>query len=514
VQVVPEIDMPGHATAAIAAYPFLGAAASPAPVVSARWGVHTHLFNLEPRTFSFLENVLAEVIELFPARTIHIGGDEVVTTEWDASPEAQAVARDLAIGDGKALQAYFIGQIGGYLASHGRRIIGWDEILRPGLDKSAIVMSWHGVSGARTAAQAGNDAILAPWPTLYFDNRQSMLPTEPTGRLKVVSLADVYGFEPYDAALTASERVHVLGIQANLWTEHMRTAARIEWMALPRAAALAEVAWSGSDQRSFADFLERLVPMFARYRAFGLDYADSVFAPAADIVQGANGFTVSLSTQAQGAAAGVDEIRYTVDGRDPAIQSSRYESPLTLPLGTQVRAASFVDGERASRIWTKQLDAETLRRRDSHDLKLCSDAIGLLLEPIDPQSLGGASRAPIAVDIMNPCWIERGVDLSAGPRVIAAVVPLPFNYEIGADAAKIRVGDARTPEGELEIHVDGCETPAVALLPLAQAARTTHATVLAEQRLPRVAGRHDLCMRFARPRLDPLWALDWVEIRE
>ncbi len=515
VQVVPEIDMPGHATAAIAAYPFLGAAASPAPVVSARWGVHTHLFNLEPRTFSFLEDVLAEVLELFPGRYVHIGGDEVVTTEWDASAEAQARARHLAIPDGKVLQAYFIGQIGGYLALHGRRIIGWDEILHPGLDKSAVVMSWHGVSGARTAAQAGNDAILAPWPTLYFDNRQSMLPTEPPGRLKVVSLADVYGFEPYDAALTASERMHVLGVQANLWTEHMRTAERIEWMALPRAAALAEVAWSGSEQRSFADFLERLVPMFARYRAFGLNYADSVFAPAADIVRGADGFTVSLSTQAQRAAAGVDEIRYTVDGSDPAMQSSRYESPLTLPQGTEVRAASFVDGERASRIWVKQLDASTARRRDSHDLESCGEGIGLLLEPtIDPGAAADTGRSPLAVDIMNPCWIERGVDLSAGPPVVAAVVPLPFNYEIGADAAKIRVGDARTPEGELEVHVDGCETPAVALLPLAEAAHSTHVTVLAPQRLPRVAGRHDLCLRFARPRLDPLWALDWVEIGE
>jgi hexosaminidase len=141
----------------------------------------------------------------------------------------------------------------------------------------------------------------------------------------------------------------------------------------------------------------------------------------------------------------------------------------------------------------------------------CSEAIGLLLQP-GARAAGSAAEPPIAVDIMNPCWIDHGVDLSAGPRVVAAVAALPFNYQVGADAAKIRLG-ARTPEGELEIHVDGCDTPVVADLPLASASRTL-VTVLPPQRLPRVAGRHDLCLRFARPRLDPLWALDWVEIGE
>ena len=510
VQIVPEIDMPGHATAAIAAYPALGTAPSATQAVSASWGVHDHLFNFEPRTFAFLENVLSEVIELFPSEYIHIGGDEVVPTEWAASAQVQATARKLGISNGPALQSYFTGVIGGYLAAHGRRIIGWDEILRPGLEKSAVVMSWHGVSGAHDAAVAGNDTILSPWPTLYFDNRQSTLPSEPPGRLKVVSLADVYDFEPYDATLSQSEKAHVLGIQANLWTEHMQSEDRVEWMALPRAAALAEVAWSRATARNFADFLERLVPMFARYRAFGLQYSDSVFRPAAQIARGAAGFTVTLSTQSR--ESGVGEIRYTLDGREPSMQSTLYESPIALPEGTEIRAATFVDAERASRTWVKVVDAEAARRRDSHEMTLCSDAIGLLLEP-GGRSADTPGRSPLAVDIMNPCWIDRGVDLSAGPRVVAAVAPLPFNYQIGADTAKIRVGDARTPEGELEIRVDGCDTPVVALLPLAPATQKK-VTVLPAQRLPRIAGRHDLCLRFARPRLDPLWALDWVEIGE
>jgi hexosaminidase len=490
VQIVPEIEMPGHATAAIAAYPALGAPGDGTLPVSASWGVHTHLFNLEPHTFAFLEDVLAEVIELFPSPTIHIGGDEVVK-EWNASPEAQG---------------YFTQRIGRFLAAHGRRIIGWDEILRPGLRRDAIVMSWHGVSGAHTAAVAGHDAILASWPTLYFDNRQSTLPTEPPGRLKVVSLEDVYRFEPHDATLSDIQQHHVLGIQANLWTEHIQTEERVQWMALPRAAALAEVAWSAAARRRWPDFLERLVPMLARYRAFGLNYADSVFAPAAQVSRNAEGFSVVLSNQAQGGAAARGEIRYTQDGREPSAQSPRYEASLTVPVGTEVRAAAFVGSEQASRTWVRRFDAQAELRRDSHGLELCSDGIGLLLD--------AAERSPLAVDIMNPCWIDRGVDLSGAPRIIAAVARLPFNYEIGTDAAKIRVGDARTAEGELEIRVDGCDTPALAVLPLAPAVHAKGVTTLPAQQLPRLPGRHDLCLRFARPRLDPLWALDWIKIGE
>jgi len=141
-------------------------------LVSADWGVHTHLFNLEPQTFGFLEDVLAEVIELFPSPAIHIGGDEAVQDEWNASPQVRARAGRLGVHD-LGLQPYFMQRIGRYLAAHGRRIVGWDEILQPGLKKDVIVMSWHGVAGAHSAAVAGNDAILAPWPTLYFDNRRA-----------------------------------------------------------------------------------------------------------------------------------------------------------------------------------------------------------------------------------------------------------------------------------------------------------------------------------------------------
>jgi hexosaminidase len=509
VQIVPEIDVPGHASAALAAYPSLGAAlqqsGSPAPVVSASWGVHTHLLNLDEATFRFLEDIMAEVIAIFPGPAVHIGGDEVVKDEWLASPEVQARARQLGLNDPGALQDYFTQRIGRYLAAHRRRSIGWDEILRPGLRRDAIVMSWHGVTGAHNAAVAGNDTILAPDPALYFDHRQSTLPSEPPGRLDVISLEDVYRFEPHDATLDERQRTHVLGVQANLWTEHIKTEERLQWMALPRAAALAEVGWSAASRRNWPDFLDRLVPMLARYRSFGLNYADSVFAPSAAIAPAAAGFMVRLSNQAQDAGA-TSRIRYTLDGSEPTAQSAAFGAPLAVAAGAQLRAAAFVASSQASRTVLLDFDAQRARRRDSHELELCSNGVGLLLEP------AGTAQA-LAVDIMNPCWIDRGVDLSNGPRLLAAVAPLPFNYELGADTAKIRVGDARTPAGELDVHVDGCDTPARVTLPLATAP-PAGVTTLPAQRLPRLEGRHDLCLRFARPRLNPLWALDWIEIGE
>src|SRR5262249_51941785 len=156
---------------------------------------------------------------------------------------------------------------------------------------------------------------------------------------------------------------------------------------------------------------------------------------------------------------------------------------------------------------------QRLRRRYSHELELCTDAVGLLLEPspLEPHSDASDRGTVVALDIMNPCWIDRGVDLSSGPLAVAAVAPLPFNYELGAEVAKIGVGDARTARGELEIHVDGCDTPPISLLPLAPTAGRGVSTLPA-QHLPAVKGVHDLCLRFARPHLDPMWALDWIEI--
>jgi hexosaminidase len=379
------------------------------------------------------------------------------------------------------------------------------------LPNDAVVMSWHGTSGARAAAQQGNDTVLAPQPTLYFDRRQSALATEPPGRLEISSLEEVYRFEPDDPQLAQAQQRHVLGVQADLWTEHIQTEARVEWMALPRAAALAEVAWS-APQRDWPGFLTRLGGMMARYHSLGVAAADSAFGIDAHITRTADGMGVTLANLAELARAGLDtHIRYTVDGDEPAAASIAYSGPLTLPVGTRIRAATFMGRERMSQTWSKVLDAHAAARRSSAELDQCSNRVGLLLEPV-ARAGTSAADAPIAVDIMNPCWIYRGVDLQQGPSMVAAVAALPFNYELGPDAASIRVGDARSLFGELEIHLDGCDGTPLALLPLAPAGNRAGVTVLPAQRLPPLTGRHDICLKFARPRLDPMWGLAWVEI--
>jgi hexosaminidase len=517
VRIVPEIEMPGHAQAAIAAYPQLGvmdaAAPGPAPpAVSASWGVHRHLFNLEPATFTFLKGVLDEVMDLFPGPFVHLGGDEAVKDEWTSSPAVRARAQALGIADPEALQAYFTQEMGRHLAAHGRRLVGWDEILRPGLPADAVVMSWHGTSGAHAAALGGHDAILSPWPTLYFDNRQSALPDEPPGRLQVVSLQDVYHFDPRDEGLSAEQRPHVLGLQGAVWTEHIGTESRVEWMALPRIAAVAETAWSGAEGRSWTDFLRRLAPMMQRYRDLGIDAADSVFAVAVTEERHPDHTLVLLANQAGWEAPGMDGIiRYTLDGTEPTPRSRSYHAPLVVAAATQLRAASFVGDLRMAHTTLQSIDADADRRIDSHELESCTQGIGLLIDPLS----GAASRgAPLALDIMNPCWIARGIDLGRGAELTAAVVPLPFNFEIGADLNKIRVGDSQSTDGEFEVRVDGCEGAAVRRLPLAPAAGKASVTELPPSRLDPLPGRHDLCLRFARPRVDPLWALDWIRIRE
>ncbi len=279
ITIVPEIEMPGHATAAIVAYPQLAVDGRAPSAVPADWGIYPNLFNVEDSTFSFLEDVLREVIELFPGEYVHVGGDEAVKDQWKASPQVQQRMRERGIADEHALQSYFVQRIGRFLDAQGRRLIGWDEILEGGLAPEATVMSWRGIDGALAAAAAGHDAVLAPWPTLYLDNRQGTDPAEPPGRGRVIDLESVYRFDPMPPAIAPERRRHILGVQANLWTEHIRTEERLQWMAFPRAAALAEVAWSPAARLDYPDFRRRLETAFGWYPAVGLEAAKSEFAP-------------------------------------------------------------------------------------------------------------------------------------------------------------------------------------------------------------------------------------------
>ncbi|MBV8855251.1 MAG: beta-N-acetylhexosaminidase, partial [Sinobacteraceae bacterium] len=240
ITLVPEIEMPGHATAALVAYPQLATAQHAPASVPSDWGTYPNLYNAQEATFRFLEDVLTEVMALFPSRYIHIGGDEALKDQWNASARIHWRLQELGLADTAALQGYFVSRMSRFLAAHGRRVIGWDEILAAQLPPQAAIMSWRGVQGGLSAAGAGHEVVLAPAPQLYFDNRQGDLPDEPAGHGRIVSVEEVYRFEPLPQALAALQP-HVLGVQANIWTEHMRTEEDLQTMLFPRAAALAEM---------------------------------------------------------------------------------------------------------------------------------------------------------------------------------------------------------------------------------------------------------------------------------
>jgi hexosaminidase len=507
VTIVPEIEMPGHAQAAIASYPRLGTGGT-APAVSPDWGVHDYLFNVDEDTLAFLEDVLAEVIALFPGEYVHVGGDEAVKDRWKSSPRVQARIRELGLADEAALQGWFIARIERFLDRHGRRLIGWDEILETGVPARASIMSWRGTEGGAAAARAGHDAVMSPAPLLYLDHLQSDSPDEPPGRPAVMALDDVYAYEPVPPGLSPREAKHILGAQLNAWTEHMRLTERVEHQAFPRAAAIAEVAWSPAESRDWRGFQRRLAAQFARYRSLGIDHADSVFAPRLALSAGPSTgqLRVALAKQAPHGT-----IRYTLDGSEPGPTSAAYEHAFSAAAGARLRARSFDGSRPLSETLDATLDARLLGVRTDETLRQCTGKLLLRLE--DDAPLEGA-RAFFNVDIVDPCWIWPAADLSRGPALRAAVGQLPFNFQIGADARAIRRGDARSRDGELEIRVGGCDAEPAALVPLAPAASNAGVTVLAPVPIPAQPGRHDLCLRFARPDIDPIWAIQWIELED
>ncbi len=272
VNVVPEIEMPGHAVAAIAAYPELGVTGEPMEVAT-HWGVFSDIFNAEPATITFMQNVLTEVMQIFPGRYIHIGGDEADKAKWKTSARIQARIKELGVADEHELQSWFIRQMDAFLASKGRRLIGWDEILEGGLAENAVVMSWRGVEGGIAAARAGHDVVMTPTSHTYLDYYQSKDQAhEPLAIGGFLPLETVYAYEPVPAQLEPQFAPHVLGAQAQVWTEYMPDSKHVEYMAFPRLSALAEVVWSPKEGKDYADFVKRLEPHAERLRALDVNY--------------------------------------------------------------------------------------------------------------------------------------------------------------------------------------------------------------------------------------------------
>jgi hexosaminidase len=509
ITVVPEIEMPGHSTAAILAYPELGFTPHGAANLG-DWGIFSSIYGVGTPTFTFLHRVLDEVMAIFPSQAIAIGGDEAVHSQWHASPAVQARRKALGLPDEDALQAWFVRRIGSYLQAHGRRLAGWDEILTDhGAPPDGIVLSWHGAGTALAAARAGHDVVMVTEPTLYLDYRQSATTSEPPGRDTVVGLADIYRYDPGVPAagappLDRAASDHILGVQGALWTEYVPSDGGVEAKALPRAAALAEIGWTAPDRKDWPGFVRRLPAMMARYRALGLPASDSAFVAQPTIRREGARAEVALDRQLD-----LGDLRYTTDGSAPTAASPRYTAPLDLALPARLRAASFTGSQRLSRELDLPLDPISASRRASQQLRLCGAAVPLNL-PGRAAAAGGIGPA-YHVDVRRPCWIYPDADLSGVGHLVARVATLPFNFQFGAEPAET-LPPTLTPQGELTVR-RGCDGPLLATVPLAGVPRDGEEHELVASLPPSTASRGDLCLALSRPTLDPLWALASVELR-
>ncbi|MCW6537318.1 beta-N-acetylhexosaminidase [Sphingomonas lycopersici] len=504
ITIVPEIEMPGHALSALRAYPRLGTGAAIPAGVESDWGVFPWLYNTDDATFAFLEDVLREVMALFPSRYIHVGGDEAVKDQWKASPAIQAKMKSLGIADEDALQSWFIRRMQRFLAANGRRLIGWDEILQGGIAPEATVMSWRGIDGAVAAAKAGHDTVLSPSPALYLNHREGYGPLEPPARGDRIDLRSVYGFDPAPAAIPAEARGHILGVQANLWTEHARTEPRASWMLFPRANALAEVAWSPERSRDFGGFVARLVPQLDRMRALGLEPSASSFtvAPTVDFSPGGTQAKVALAN-----VAGLP-IRYTIDGSAVIAASPLYAAPLTLPLATRLRAAAMLGDRALAGAIDTTIDLASVRRQTDEQLATCTDKVKLAVEDDAPAN---GARASFLTDILNPCWLYRDAPAGGAKQVALTVGQFPFNFQIGADLAAIRFRAPETPDGEFEVRAGSCDGERIAVLPLAPARGKPALTRLVAPLPPRAA-KETLCITYTARGVNPMWGLKQVEL--
>jgi hexosaminidase len=271
ITVVPELEMPGHAQAAIAAYPELGCTGEPLEVWT-DWGVSPHIFNVEEATFTFLEKVIDEMVDLFPGPWFHVGGDEAPKDQWRASPRIQERMKELGVQTEAELQSYFITRMEKYLSSKGKKIIGWDEILEGGLAPNAAVMSWRGTAGGIAAAKAGHQVVMSPGSHCYYDHYQADPKTEPLAIGGYTPLIRAYQFDPVPPELPAEAARYVLGGQANLWTEYIPTPEHAEYMLFPRIAALAECLWTDASRKNWPDFKRRVKHHQKGYEALGIKY--------------------------------------------------------------------------------------------------------------------------------------------------------------------------------------------------------------------------------------------------
>ena len=501
IMVVPEVGAPGHASAAIVAYPELATTSTPPKQVPADWGVYDNVYNPSDASIGMLKDVLDEVMDLFPSPYIHIGGDEAQMRQWLSDPKTRVIMDREGLKTGHDVQAYILSKLGAHVVSKGRKIIGWDEILEGKLPEGVTIMSWRGIEGAITAAKMGNDTILSPNDPLYLDHRQSDSVLEPPGRGKVTPLAEMYSFNPLPQTLTPQQQSHVLGLQANLWTEHVRTPERAWQMAFPRALAVGEVGWSSPATHNEQAFFDRAAVNLIRLKELGAKPSEAAYRPEIKgylPAESGQKATLRLTRQAQSG-----EVRYTIDGSDPSPTSALYTVPVEVALGATVKARTYLNGAPLTAINSRVLSEQALETRDSRELALCQNKLSLVLEDDGPIGTTDITvRRPIVTDIMAPCWMWKGADLSNIAGLQVKVGQLPFNFQIGDDIKKIKIEAARLPEGEMVVRENGCAGPELVRVPLTGIEqRTDLATLMAG--LPRRKGRTDLCFTFTATKSDP-----------
>ncbi|WP_232805875.1 glycoside hydrolase family 20 protein [Salegentibacter maritimus] len=343
IDVIPEIEMPAHVTSAIAAYPELSCTGKPVAVPSGGlWPITDIYCAGKDETFEFLENVLLEVMELFPAKYIHVGGDEATKTEWEKCEDCQRRIKEEGLADVEELQSYFIRRMENFLSSHDRILIGWDEILEGGLAPGATVMSWRGTKGGWEASEQGHDVIMTPGSHVYFNFYQGDFDTEPMAFSGFTPLTKVYEFDPVVDSMSVAQKKHVLGGQANLWSEFIDSPELSEYMLFPRLAALSEVLWIPEEDKDWADFSRRMQVMFKRFDLMGINYATSAYSVTAQSEVDANSGAIEIALNTEFPDA---EIRYTLNDKNLNASSAVYTEPIQVDTSSLLRAAVFENGK-------------------------------------------------------------------------------------------------------------------------------------------------------------------------
>ena len=336
VVVIPEIELPGHSVAALAAYPELSCDATKKYEVLPVWGVSNDVFCPNEQTFTFIQDVLTEVMALFPSKLIHIGGDECPKEAWKQSAFCQDLIKKLNLKDENGLQSYFIKRVEKFVNSKGRSIMGWDEILDGGVAPNATVMSWRGEKGGIVAAQQKHNVVMSPTSHCYVNFYQADPTNEPIAQGGFVPLEKVYAYEPVPAELTPDQRKYVLGLQANLWTEYITTPQHAEYMAFPRSIALAEIGWMPQGPKNFEDFSTRLKEHLKRLDYLKVNYSKRLFDVRSSTQFGDDGkLQVRLNKLDSDS-----KMYYTIDGKTPTTASTEYFTPITLTKTTTVKAVT------------------------------------------------------------------------------------------------------------------------------------------------------------------------------